>query len=112
MRPTLRVDAPPHRPLDIGEEVPEIGRSELCPRELRERAEFTDQAPQRRDLFLDDRPCRLELVPVFTLRAGIRLVNLLDRQLDRSQRVLDLVGEAPREVLPRPDPLQVLDPAA
>ena len=90
-------------------EIAEVGRREICARELGKSAELADEPPQGGDLFLDDRPCVLELLPIGLVFTVVGLAHLLGGKLDRGERVLDLVRQASREVLPGADALQVFD---
>ena len=81
-------------------------------REAREVREVADEPAQRADLLLDDLERRVEELPVARVVAAVLLVALLDGELDRRERVLDLVREALRHVLPRADALEELDARA
>src|SRR5262249_59365852 len=64
---------------------------------------------QTGDLLLDDGARLVERLLIARVAAGVLPVELLHRELDRRQRILDLVREAARDLLPGADLLEVLD---
>ena len=95
--------------LELLDHVGERDRRGLDLGQRAERAERVDEPAQRRDLFLDDLARVGEQLLEPRVVALVRRHALLHRELDRRQRILDLVREAARDVLPDAHALQVLD---
>ena len=68
-----------------------------------------NHAPQGLDLVLDDLDGVAQELGEGRVRARVLLAQLLGRELDRRERVFDLVRDAPRHLLPGADSLQVGD---
>jgi hypothetical protein len=112
VRPLRDLRARPEELLHEGAEVrrlgPHLGQ-------LRERGELVHEPLERPDLVLDDLARVLhelaELgVELLELRPLPARLELLERELHGRERVLDLVGEAARDLLPPRDLLEVDDP--
>ena len=94
---------------ELLDQLGERDRRLLDLRQLAERAERIDEAAQALDLLLDDLARVGEQLLEPLVVALVARDRLLDRELDRRQRILDLVREPARDVLPRADALEVLD---
>ena len=87
----------------------EVDRDWLDLGELGEGREVVDQPPDRADLLVEDLVRRTEQVAVRRIVAAVLRAQLLHRELDRRQRVLDLVRQAPRDLLPGRQLLHVFE---
>ncbi len=96
----------------LAQELAEVRVAELGVRQPREVGEVADQAAQRPDLLLDDLERRVEQRAEARVVALVLPVALLHGELDGRQRVLDLVREPLRHLLPRADALEELDARA
>src|SRR5690606_40546748 len=84
----------------LADELGQIAALQLGAGQPREAGELADQASQGGHLVLHDLPRRLQELLELLVLAPIAPLDLLDRELDRLQRLLDRWGEAPRHLLP------------
>ena len=87
----------------------QIDALELGHRQAREVAELRHEATQRAHLLFDDVARVAEASSKARVVALVALVEVLHGELDGRERVLDLVGQASRHLLPRGHALEVLD---
>ena len=99
-------------PLALAQEIAQRRLDQVGLGQAREVREVADESAKRTDLLLDDLERRVEQVAEPRVVAGILPVTLLHGELDRRERVLDLVGEPLRHLLPLPHALQKLDAGA
>ena len=90
----------------VGDELRQIGRHGARRRHPRELRELVDQALQRFDLADDRVGALVDERLRLRRRAGEMPPQPLGGQLNRRQRILDLVGQAPRHLAPRRDLLR------
>ena len=96
----------------LAQKVAQSRLAEIGVREASKAREVAHQAPERPNLLLDDLERRVEERAKARIVTPVFLVTLLNGQLDRCQRIFDLVGEALGHFLPGADALQVLDTRA
>ena len=100
---------------ELGDELAQVGGGGRHVGEPREGGELLHQPLQRRHLLPHDLPGLAEQPAEARVAAGRGApagLQLLEGQLDGRERVLDLVGQPARHVLPARDLLQVDDPVA
>ena len=90
----------------LGDQLMQIGRHRARRRHARELRELVDQALQRFDLADDRRRALVDQRAGPGRRVGEVPAQALGGQLDRRQRILDLVREPPRHLAPRGDLLR------
>ncbi len=106
---------PPGHVGELHELVDELGHRDhlhLLVREPRQRPEGLDELLQVGHLFADHLDGRVHQVGVLGIVTRRLLVDLLHRQQDRRQRVLDLVGQPPRHLLPGAHAFEIADALA